>query len=267
MILDLFAGPGGWSEGLRMLGLSDVGIEFDESACLTRAAAGHLTIRADVSQYPPERFCGICKGLIASPPCQAFSAAGDGKGANFMDALIAAVRAEDWTARPDPDPKVWLVLEPGRWVDVIRPEWIAMEQVPGVLPIWQEYARTFTRWGYNAHAGILNAADYGVPQTRQRAVLMATRASLRWPTPTHAESPAESLFGPAEEQWVPWGEALGVPDSWEMEYQRGKGMNERHGERPRRRATEPAFTVRAGGDGNGGCGPNFVIHMNDEVPA
>jgi DNA (cytosine-5)-methyltransferase 1 len=48
VILDLFAGPGGWSEGLRELGLADVGIEIDRWACATRAAAGHATIRADV---------------------------------------------------------------------------------------------------------------------------------------------------------------------------------------------------------------------------
>jgi DNA (cytosine-5)-methyltransferase 1 len=38
-ILDLFAGPGGWSEGLRLLGLADVGIETDDATCATRAAA------------------------------------------------------------------------------------------------------------------------------------------------------------------------------------------------------------------------------------
>lgn len=208
MILDLFAGPGGWSEGLRMLGLSDVGIEFDAAACATRAAAGHLTIRADVSEYPPEPFRGRCTGLIASPPCQAFSAAGHGKGKDFLPELVAAVRAADWTARPDPDPKVWLVLEPGRWVDVIRPEWVAMEQVPAVLPIWQEYARTFGRWGYKTWTGVLCAADYGVPQTRRRAVLMATTGVLHVPVPTHAEEPTDGLFG-ATEGWVSMASALG----------------------------------------------------------
>lgn len=52
LVVDLFAGPGGWSEGLRSVGLEDVGIEWDDAACRTRAAAGHPTIRADVAQYP-----------------------------------------------------------------------------------------------------------------------------------------------------------------------------------------------------------------------
>lgn len=258
LIVDLFAGPGGWDEGLRMLGLTNViGIEHDMAACQTGTAAGHRRICADVSEYDPEVFVGRAAGLIASPPCQAFSSAGSGKGSEFVDALIAAVYCEDWTRRPDPDPKVWLVLEPGRWADVIRPDWIAMEQVPGVLPIWEEYARTFTRWGYRCHVGLLNSADFGVPQTRTRAVLTATRGRHGWPVPTHAEKPAPSLFGPEEQPWVSMADALGWPESWEVELQRGAGMTERHGDRPRRRADRPAPTIRAG---TAGSGTNLTVH-------
>ncbi|MFI0225081.1 hypothetical protein [Streptomyces lydicus] len=45
-VLDLFAGPGGWSEGLRALGLRDVGIEIDPAACATRTAALHPLVAA-----------------------------------------------------------------------------------------------------------------------------------------------------------------------------------------------------------------------------
>src|SRR5690348_8677042 len=58
LVLDLFAGPGGWSEGAAAVGLVDIGIEHDLAACQTRAAAGHLTIRADVSAYPTAPFAG-----------------------------------------------------------------------------------------------------------------------------------------------------------------------------------------------------------------
>lgn len=255
-IIDLFAGPGGWSEGLRALGLSDVGIEHDAAACLTRRAAGHLTIRADVSQYPPEVFAGKCWGLIASPPCPAFSAAGSGKGRDFLPELIAAVHDEQWDARPDPDPAVWLVLEPGRWADILRPTWIALEQVPDALPLWQEYARTFTRWGYTTETGVLNAADFGVPQTRRRAILTAHLDRRCWPLPTHDEHPRMDLFGDTKEPWVSMHDALGWPETWEVKVQRGKGMTERHGDRPSRRADKPAPTIRAG---VAGSGPNLTI--------
>src|SRR5690606_40673798 len=75
-IAELFRGPGGWAEGLRLLGLSDVGLEWDTAACRTAHAAGHLTIQCDVAQYPTAPFAGRIKGLIASPPCQSWARAG-----------------------------------------------------------------------------------------------------------------------------------------------------------------------------------------------
>lgn len=73
MILDTFAGPGGWDEGLRSAGIVDVvGMERDAHACSTRAAAGHRTIRADVAVYPVGPFVGAVRGLIASPHVRRF---------------------------------------------------------------------------------------------------------------------------------------------------------------------------------------------------
>ena len=59
--------------------------------------------------------------------------------------------------------------------------------------------------------GILNAADYGVPQTRRRAILLASRVRTAVPPPpTHAQSAEpESLFGPGRARWVSMAEALG----------------------------------------------------------
>lgn len=66
IILDLFAGPGGWSHALTILGARDIGLEWDEWACKTRAKAGQLTIRTDVARYPAWIFSGRILGLIAS---------------------------------------------------------------------------------------------------------------------------------------------------------------------------------------------------------
>ncbi|CAM5668808.1 hypothetical protein STANM337S_07040 [Streptomyces tanashiensis] len=68
LVLDLFAGPGGWSVPLHRFGIRDVGLEWDEWACRTRAAAGLLTIRTDVAAYPVHVFAGRVRGFIASPP-------------------------------------------------------------------------------------------------------------------------------------------------------------------------------------------------------
>lgn len=76
MIVDLFSGGGaGWCLGARALGMASIGIEWGGPECATRAAVGLATIRADVAQYPPERFAGKVEGLCGSPPCQAFYSA------------------------------------------------------------------------------------------------------------------------------------------------------------------------------------------------
>lgn len=219
MIVDGCAGPGGWSEGLRRLGLADIGIEWDWAACLTRRAAGHVTIQADVSQYPPERFAGAA-GCIFSPPCPAFSGAGEKGGYGDLPALCTHVHASATGWR---QPTVeWchldsaLVLEPLRWVWAIRPEWVALEQVPGVLPVWRAMASTLGCWGYSTWVGVLNAADYGVPQARRRAVLMASRSRrVSPPTPTHSDQRRSS--GLFDRPWVTMAEALGLSEGWRLD--------------------------------------------------
>jgi DNA (cytosine-5)-methyltransferase 1 len=92
-----------------------------------------------------------------------------------------------------------------------EPEWVAMEEVPDVLPLWRQYAAVLRTWGYSVWTGILNAADYGVPQTRRRAILLASRVRIAEPPPpTHAQiAEPESLFGPGRGRWVSMAEALG----------------------------------------------------------
>ncbi|ALO96676.1 DNA methylase [Streptomyces hygroscopicus subsp. limoneus] len=222
MILDLFAGPGGWSQALTVLGARDVGLEWDEWACKTRAAAGQVTIRTDVAAYPVWPFLGRTTGLIASPPCQAWSTAGKrlglvdqplvhqavtdlAHGLDTREQLLAACR----------DERSLLAAEPMRYLHTLhqhgQPEWVAMEEVPDVLPLWRQYAAILRSWGFSVWTGILNAADYGVPQTRRRAILLASRTrTAEPPPPTHAKiAEPESLFGPGREQWVSMATALG----------------------------------------------------------
>ena len=210
MIVDLFAGPGGWSEGLRMLGMSDVGIEWDAAACRTRAAAGHLTIRADVTAMPAKHLCSKVCLLIASPPCTAFSMAGKGAGRDVIDTLCRAMYRGDWYAMRDEHPMVvWAPLDVGRWIEECQPTRIALEQVPPAMPLWEALAHWLRTRGYSVATRVLNAADYGVPQTRQRAFLAASLdGPAELPVPTHDRRPVDSLFG-TKSQWVSMAEALG----------------------------------------------------------
>jgi len=82
VIVDLFAGPGGWDEGCRYIGVDDVlGVEWDDAACVTRYAAGHKTWQANIAAVTLDQITAVAdtldvRGLIGSPPCPAFSAAG-----------------------------------------------------------------------------------------------------------------------------------------------------------------------------------------------
>lgn len=240
MILDLFAGPGGWDEGAKALGLKTVGIEWDMAACQTAMAAGHTRIRADVAAYPTWPFRGMVTGLIASPPCQAWSMAGKRKGeldrANCHTLAERMFRGDDstgWTAWEDE--RSPLVCQPIRWVRDLRPEWVALEQVPPVLNLWEHFALILRRWGYSVWTGVLNSADYGVPQTRQRCILMASRSGLvQPPAPTHAEggTTADLFGGDGLPGWVSMADALG----W--------GATAR-----------PMVTVTSGGTATGGAEP------------
>lgn len=243
MIRDDYAGPGGWDEGLRMLGRTDVlGIETDPHACATAVAAGHARLQADVRTIDSAQWLGV-EGYIASPPCQPFSAASKGEGRAHLAALIQAADLVAHGALPDQavaqvhdnalDERAVLVLEPLRAIAAMRPRWIALEQVPAVLPVWQAYARRLAGWGYSVATGRLHAEQYGVPQTRTRAVLVAHRdRRVALPAPTHTRyvkgQPREGdlLLRP----WVSMAEALG----W--------GMTER-----------PYFTLATAGGKRGGA--------------
>ncbi|SDP08387.1 DNA (cytosine-5)-methyltransferase 1 [Nakamurella panacisegetis] len=204
MIVDLFAGPGGWDEGLRNLGRVDVlGVELDQLACSTATAAGHDRRRGDVYSVRPESIRSP-EGLIASPPCQGFSAAGLQLGRGDLDAIRDLIKSAaagedrrlDYFLTVD-DLKSLLVAEPMRLLVGADPEWLILEQVPSVLPVWEWYAEELLAMGWSVDVGILNAADYGVPQDRRRAVLVASRVALdvKLPSPTSGRLGAATVIG------------------------------------------------------------------------
>lgn len=187
---DLFCGAGGASIGLEQAGLHVVGFERWDVACATHEAAGFPTVQCDLfhhdwSQWPTPDV------LWASPPCQPFSSAGHQRGAeDDRDGMPALVRA----------------------IDALRPPIIVMENVKGLTFAkhrWylDAFVATLKLWRYRVDWSVLNAANYGVPQTRERLILIARHdgGPIAWPLETHAKEPG--LFG--EKPWVTMAQALG----------------------------------------------------------
>lgn len=200
-IVDLFAGPGGLDVAAEKLGVATVGVEWDAAACTTRRAAGLETVEGDVRDYGPSHF-PEADVLAGGPPCQTFTVAGGGAGRRALDEVLRFVKR--MVAREDreeiardlsemEDERTGLVLEPLRWaleaIDDRKSPYraIVLEQVPAVLPVWEAYAAALQEEGYSVDCGLLRTEEYGVPQTRKRAVLIARRGDekVTLPQPTH----------------------------------------------------------------------------------
>lgn len=214
LIVELFAGPGGMSEALRLAGLhADVAVELDPLACATARAAGHVRLTGDVYGLDPVRVADgrRVRGVLAAPPCQGFSSSGLKAGRDDLDAifdLISCIGAAgecpggpgdhrgDYLMTMN-DHRSILVVEPLRWVVDLYPDWVVLEQVPSVLPIWEAIAEELECRGYWTATGVVNAADYGVPQDRERAVLLASRIRhVEIPTPAGERMGAHAVLGP-----------------------------------------------------------------------
>ena len=254
--LELFAGPGGMSEGLAMAGFTDViGLDNDEAACATATAAGHSRVLTDLLTEQPGS--GRVNLLHASPPCPGFSIAGKGEGRKDLGLLRIALRAMSLASKDDTrarlverlhekanDARSALSLVPMRWIMAREPESITLEQVPAVLPLWEAYADVLRDLGYHAWAGYLHAEQYGVPQTRKRAVLIASRTrEVTMPTPTHSRyySRTPDRLDEGAQKWVSMAEALGLA--------RGVGMRSNYSvggdltRRGERMSSQPSLTV------------------------
>jgi DNA (cytosine-5)-methyltransferase 1 len=228
---DLFAGAGGWDVAAQALGIHARGVENMEAARATRDAAGLETIHDDVWTFQPD---GQATGLIASPPCQTFSQAGSGSGRKALDDVLALLPQVGALSLPElreagksfGDDRTALVLTP-LWFALHHPyRWLAWEQVPTVLPVWEACADLLRGHGWNVWSGKLYSEQYGVPQTRTRAFLLASRDNtVGRPVPTHSRyynrTPEKLDVGVPS--WVSMAEALGWTDDTVMVSNYGTG--------------------------------------------
>ena len=165
--IDLFAGVGGLSLGFENCGFDVVlANEYDESIAAAYKAnhKGTRMIVGDITSLDLEKTFGPYKGqidvVIGGPPCQGFSQKGQRKTIH--------------------DERNFLFKYYVRVVELVKPRYFVMENVPNLLTAEKGYFRKeieelFNSMGYQLKMGILNASDYGVPQNRRRAVIIGKR--------------------------------------------------------------------------------------------
>lgn len=166
--IDLFAGAGGATQGLKDAGLEVVGaVEFDLNAARTYVL-NHPFVqvwRADirsVSATSMRRELGLRPGelalLKACPPCQGFSSLADGR-----------------ISRDDP--RNQLVHHTVRFVRAFLPQLVMLENVPGLGRDARSklLADALRRLGYATRSYIVDARHFGVPQRRRRFIMLAAR--------------------------------------------------------------------------------------------
>lgn len=261
-VLDLFAGPGGWDEALRLCGVASIlGVEIDAAACATATAAGHARlgpgVRGDVYGLDPRGFTGV-RGIVGAPPCQGFSPAGLWAGLGDMGLVRDLIRgfASGRDERADAlfaaqDVRSLLVVEPLRFALELLPQWLAFEQVPTVLPLWEAIAEVLRGHGYHAWTGVVYAERYGVPQTRVRALLLAHRdRPVGEPVATHSRyySRTPERLDPGVLPWVSMAQALGWDETDDVGFPRAADRGDvveidgaLYRDRDLRTADRPAF--------------------------
>lgn len=266
-IVDLFAGPGGLDSAARELGVRTVGLEFDANACRTRESEGLRTDSCDVRDRGPVDYPDA-NVLAGGPPCQTFTVAGAGAGRKALDQVLAFARRFQEreplesirTALKElSDERTGLVLEPLRWIlaakDQGRPyAAVILEQVPAVLPVWEDFAEILAKERYLVAAPkVLHAEEYGVPQTRRRAFLIARYEDSFWsdeapviPEPTHRRYRKGISRAAGDSRLLPWvtmGEALKRTRREKFEIVSNYGTGGDPKLRGRRSSEEPSATV------------------------
>ncbi|HWE94305.1 MAG TPA: DNA (cytosine-5-)-methyltransferase [Tepidisphaeraceae bacterium] len=191
-ILDLFCGTGGFSHGFEQTGRFSVcaGIDLlpDRTATF---AANHSTAFAlcgDICNIGVDKLldgAAMPQVVIGGPPCQGFSSIRP-----FRNIAVSDRRNN-------------LFEQFAIVVEACRPAWFVMENVVGLLT--HKGAETlnailslFDEIGYGVTWKVLNAAYYGLPQRRERLVLVGSRncrAKFNWPEPTHFLTDQRSMAG------------------------------------------------------------------------
>lgn len=198
--LSLFSGAGGLDIGVMQAGFEILAcVEIDPYACETLRAnieREHRKTKVfeqdirEIDVYQMMRDLNLQPGeldlLFGGPPCQPFSQIGKRKSLS--------------------DDRGLLLFEMVRFAQALKPRAILIEQVKGLINapdqngiagnVFKKLIDELENLGYNSKWKLINAADYGVPQLRQRVFIVSTKEKMdfHFPEPTHSAKAHKSLF-------------------------------------------------------------------------
>lgn len=170
--IDLFCGAGGLTQGLRDASFTVVGGVDRSGLALEAYRLNHPDVRlwkCDIRSLRPQQLLdeldllpGELDLLAGCPPCQGFSSLRTRRSATSVD-----------------DSRNGLVAQFARFAEVLLPRTLMMENVPGLASDRRLHLmmRRLERVGYHLTTGVLDAGDYGVPQRRQRFVLLGAQGA------------------------------------------------------------------------------------------
>ncbi len=163
-IASFFSGAGGLDFGFTNAGFHLVFANDNWQGCWETFEKNHhhQICKKSITEIKPEEIPEVV-GFIGGPPCQSWSLAGAMKGIN------------------DPRGKLFY-----NYVELIKskqPLFFLAENVPGLLsdkhmPEFIKIIKAFNEIGYNVSYKLLNAKDYGVPQDRQRVIIVGYHKKL-----------------------------------------------------------------------------------------
>lgn len=175
-LVSLFAGAGGMDLGFKQAGFDIVWAnDFDYDATVTYSKnIGNHIVHGNILDIKSDEIPDNIDVVIGGFPCQGFSVAN--------------------TKRTIEDKRNFLYKELLRVVRDKKPKYFVGENVKGILSlakgkVFEMIKEDFRKIGYKIEARLLNAADYGVPQTRQRVIIIGNRIDkeIKFPKKSHKE--------------------------------------------------------------------------------
>jgi DNA (cytosine-5)-methyltransferase 1 len=244
----LFGGGEGVGVGMRQAGIEHLwGIEYDADICGVAKMNGFNSLHLDVTQADPLEIAkkhGFPDDLHLSPPCTEFS--------------------DSNTAGEESENDILLANSSCRFIEILNPKIVTVENVWGYRDSesFRCILSCLYECGYTVNWWHLNAANFGVPQTRKRMIVVALRSGRRpqRPTATHTKTP-KPMFD-TRLTWVGWYEAIEdlipmLPESQFAPWQLKKlidddflestlfSSGDYNGRIPRRKVNEPSNTITA----------------------